>query len=69
MCHWNGTSIASKKADLDHMREADVAPLRPGFALLYPNVRVGLVAANWYYDVIDNHIDVAIRAHEFEPDS
>jgi DNA-binding transcriptional LysR family regulator len=55
---------ASLSLSLQH-----VAPLLPAFAQLYPNVRVELVAANRYYDVIDNNIDVAIRTREFEPDS
>jgi DNA-binding transcriptional LysR family regulator len=46
-----------------------VTPLLPGFAERYPNVRVELVAANRYYDIIDNNIDVAIRTREYEPDS
>ena len=55
---------ASLSLSLQH-----IAPLLPGFAQVCPNVRVELVAANRYYDIIDNNIDVAIRTREFEPDS
>lgn len=55
---------ASLSLSLQH-----IVPLLPGFAQRYPNVRVELVAANRYYDIIDNNIDVAIRTREYEPDS
>lgn len=46
-----------------------VAPLMPAFTRRYPNVRVEVVAANRYFDLLDNHIDVAIRTREYEVDS
>lgn len=46
-----------------------IAPLLPAFAQRYPNIRVEVVAANRYYDIIDNNIDVALRTRESEPDS
>ncbi|ACQ96842.1 LysR family transcriptional regulator [Burkholderia pseudomallei] len=46
-----------------------VATLLPDFTQRYPNVQVELVAANRYYDITDNDIDVAIRTREDEPDS
>lgn len=46
-----------------------IAPLLPAFCARYPNLRVQLVAANRYYDLVDNHIDVAVRTREVEPDS
>jgi DNA-binding transcriptional LysR family regulator len=64
----NPTGVLRVTASLSLLLQ-HVAPLLPGFAQLYPNVRVELVAANRYYDVIDNNIDVAIRTREFEPDS
>jgi DNA-binding transcriptional LysR family regulator len=46
-----------------------VAPLLPEFARRYPNVKVEILAANRYYDLIDSGIDVAIRTKEYEADS
>lgn len=46
-----------------------VAPMLPRFSQKYPAIKVQLVAANRYYDITDNDIDVAIRTREFEPDS
>ncbi len=46
-----------------------IAPLLSGFAQRYPKVRVKMVVANRYQDIIENDIDVAIRTREFEPDS
>lgn len=46
-----------------------VAPLLREYTQRYPNVSVHLEAANRYFDIIDNNIDVAIRTREFEPDS
>jgi len=51
------------------MTLSHIAPLLSGFAQRYPNVRVKMVAANRYQDIIENDIDVAIRTREFEPDS
>ena len=46
-----------------------VTGLLPGFRAMYPDVKVELVAANRYYDITDNDVDVAIRTREQEPDS
>jgi DNA-binding transcriptional LysR family regulator len=46
-----------------------VAPLLKEYTRRYPNVTVQVEAANRYFDIIDNNIDVAIRTREFEPDS
>jgi len=46
-----------------------IAPLLPAFTQRYPNLRVQLIAANRYFDIIDNNVDVAIRTREYEPDS
>jgi DNA-binding transcriptional LysR family regulator len=46
-----------------------VAPLLREYTRRYPNVTVHVEAANRYFDLIDNNIDVAIRTREFEPDS
>jgi DNA-binding transcriptional LysR family regulator len=46
-----------------------VAPLIKEYTRRYPNVTVHIEAANRYFDIIDNNIDVAIRTREFEPDS
>jgi DNA-binding transcriptional LysR family regulator len=46
-----------------------IAPLLRAYTERYPNVRVQVVAANRYYDLIDNNIDVAIRTREYETDS
>jgi len=46
-----------------------IAPLLKEYTSRYPNVRVHVEVANRYYDLIDNNIDVAIRAREFEHDS
>jgi len=46
-----------------------VAPLLGEFTQRYPNVTVDIVAANRYYDLIENGVDVAIRTREFEADS
>ncbi|RYH21277.1 MAG: LysR family transcriptional regulator [Alcaligenaceae bacterium] len=55
---------ASLSLSLQH-----ITPLLPEFARRYPNLRVEVVAANRYYDIIDNNIDVALRTREAEPDS
>ena len=46
-----------------------IAPLLPDYTRLYPNVNVHIVAANRYYDLIENGIDLAIRTREYESDS
>lgn len=46
-----------------------IAPLLPAFTQRYPNLRVQLIAANRYFDIIDNNVDVAIRTREYESDS
>jgi len=46
-----------------------VAPLLKEYTRRYPNVTVHVEAANRYFDIIDNNIDVAFRTREFEPDS
>lgn len=46
-----------------------VAKLLPQFTKKYPKIKIQLIAANRYYDITDNDIDVAIRTREYEPDS
>ncbi|MCH4248794.1 MAG: LysR family transcriptional regulator [Acinetobacter populi] len=46
-----------------------LAPLISRFNKLYPKIKINLVGANRYYDIIDSNIDLAIRTREFEPDS
>ncbi|MBL8286566.1 MAG: LysR family transcriptional regulator [Rubrivivax sp.] len=46
-----------------------IAPRLPEFTERYPELRVEIVAANRYYDLLDSGIDVAIRTREFEADS
>jgi DNA-binding transcriptional LysR family regulator len=46
-----------------------IAPLLPAFYEKHPLLRVEIVAANRYYDLIENGIDVAIRTRELEHDS
>ncbi len=46
-----------------------IAPLVQEYTQRYPMVTVNVEAANRYFDIIDNNIDVAIRTREFEPDS
>jgi DNA-binding transcriptional LysR family regulator len=46
-----------------------IAPLLPLFHERFPLLRVEIVAANRYYDLIENGIDVAIRTREVESDS
>ncbi|CAN7519238.1 LysR family transcriptional regulator [Variovorax sp. LjRoot290] len=46
-----------------------IAPLLRAYTERYPKVAVQVVAANRYYDLIDNNIDVAIRTREYENDS
>jgi DNA-binding transcriptional LysR family regulator len=46
-----------------------VAPLLPAFHERYPQLRVEIIAANRYHDIIENGIDIAIRTREVEADS
>ncbi|KQP11818.1 LysR family transcriptional regulator [Pseudorhodoferax sp. Leaf267] len=46
-----------------------IEPLLPEFTRRYPELSVDIVAANRYYDIIDNNIDLAIRTRQFEADS
>jgi DNA-binding transcriptional LysR family regulator len=46
-----------------------ITPLLPAFYEKYPQLRVEIVSANRYYDLIENGIDVAIRTRELENDS
>ena len=46
-----------------------IEPLLPAFTAKYPDITVEVIAANRYYDIIDNNIDLAIRTRQFEADS
>lgn len=46
-----------------------ITPLIPHFNKLYPKIKINLIGANRYHDIIDTNIDIAIRTREFEPDS
>ena len=46
-----------------------IEPLLPAFTARFPEVSVEVFAANRYYDIIDNNIDLAIRTRQFEGDS
>ncbi|CAB3810735.1 HTH-type transcriptional regulator DmlR [Paraburkholderia fynbosensis] len=46
-----------------------IAPLLDQYTARYPDVTVHVEVANRYYDLVDNNIDVAIRAREYENDS
>jgi DNA-binding transcriptional LysR family regulator len=46
-----------------------IEPLLPSFTERYPDITIDVVAANRYYDIIDNGVDVAIRTRQFEADS
>lgn len=46
-----------------------LAPLVPEFQRLYPGIKVKILGANRYYDIMDTGIDLAIRTREFEADS
>ncbi|MGF6096118.1 LysR substrate-binding domain-containing protein [Pseudomonas sp. 18175] len=46
-----------------------LAPLVPKFQKLYPGIKVKLLGANRYYDIMDSDIDLAVRTREFEADS
>ena len=44
-------------------------PLLPAFRQRYPKIRIEIVAANRYLDIIENGIDVAIRTRRIEADT
>lgn len=46
-----------------------IAPLIAKFNQLYPKIKINIIGANRYYDILDSNIDLAIRTKEFEPDS
>lgn len=46
-----------------------LAPVVPEFQKLYPGIKIKILAANRYYDIMDSEIDLAIRTREFEADS
>lgn len=46
-----------------------LTPLLPEFNKLYPKIKINIIGANRYHDIIDSNIDLAIRTREFEPDS
>jgi DNA-binding transcriptional LysR family regulator len=46
-----------------------LTPLIPAFRERYPRIRIEIVAANRYHDIIENGIDVAIRTRRVEADS
>lgn len=46
-----------------------IAPMLHEFMRCYPDISVDLVAANRYYDIIENGIDVAVRTKVLEADS
>nr|WP_211462682.1 LysR family transcriptional regulator [Collimonas silvisoli] len=46
-----------------------ITPLLPEFSQRYPEIQVEVIAANRYYDIIENGIDVAIRTRQVEADS
>ena len=46
-----------------------LTPLIPAFTEQYPRIRVEIVAANRYHDIIENGIDVAVRTRRVEADS
>ena len=46
-----------------------IAPMLPEFSKRYPDITVEIVAANRYYDIIENGIDVAVRTKVLEADS
>ena len=46
-----------------------IAPMLPEFTARFPGLRVEIVAANRYHDLLENGIDVAVRTREYENDS
>lgn len=46
-----------------------LTPLLPAFRERYPRIRIEIVAANRYLDIIENGIDVAVRTRRIEADT
>lgn len=46
-----------------------LTPLIPTFRERYPRIRIEIVAANRYHDIIENGIDVAVRTRRVEADT
>ena len=46
-----------------------LTPLIPIFRERYPRIRIEIVAANRYHDIIENGIDVAVRTRRIEADT
>jgi DNA-binding transcriptional LysR family regulator len=46
-----------------------IAPQLPEFTARFPGLRVEIMAANRYVDLLDNGVDVAVRTREVEVDS
>lgn len=46
-----------------------LAPLAPAFARRYPRLRLEILSANRYQDLIESGVDVAVRTREYEVDS
>jgi DNA-binding transcriptional LysR family regulator len=46
-----------------------IAPLLPEFNRRYPDIELKIVAANRYFNLLGNSIDLAIRTRENESDS
>ena len=46
-----------------------LTPLLPAFRERYPRIRIEIVAANRYHDIIENGIDVAVRTRRIEADT
>jgi DNA-binding transcriptional LysR family regulator len=46
-----------------------IVPLLEEFTQNYPDISVDVIAANRYYDIIENGVDVAIRTRQVEADS
>jgi DNA-binding transcriptional LysR family regulator len=46
-----------------------LTPLIPAFRERYPRIRIEIVAANRYHDIIENGIDVAVRTRRIEADT
>lgn len=46
-----------------------IAPMLPDFTRLHPKLTVSITAANRYFDLIENGVDIAIRTREHEADS
>ncbi|MEE4074865.1 LysR family transcriptional regulator [Pseudomonas viridiflava] len=46
-----------------------IAPIVPEFQRRYPGIKVKIIGANRYYDIIDSEIDLAVRTREYEADS